>query len=78
MDEERELESEDEPSSNEVALVPKTVIVTEDGMKESIKESLLRLARVLKRFAKKGEGTVGTTESPPVDGNFSMEVNVET
>ena len=33
--------------------------VADDRMKEKIKLSLVRLARVLKRFAKKGEGTEG-------------------
>lgn len=59
-----EMETDDGGESEEVetrgpgmqeGTVPE--VADDDRMKEKIRQSLVRLARVLKRFAKKGEGT---------------------
>ena len=60
-----EMETDDGPESED-AEAPRASMsnkVANDGdddrMKEKIRQSLVRLARVLKRFAKKGEGADG-------------------
>ena len=59
-----EMETDDGGESEDAeargASVSNEVVAEEaadDRMKEKIRQSLVRLARVLKRFAKKGEGT---------------------